>query len=964
MTPKKSNSFRSKARPAARISPFRDDTGLIALRYEQTKQANPPIPLPPPRNPLRTFRPVSTVTSDSAPVVISPPQVAPPQEEHPLFRTQLTRSDEWKRDSGAPTSSSVTIQGDVDEEYVYHKLGDEPYPIRPLFAVDEKSLKVVPRVSPSTLPPLYTLPRRAPTPPELPAIPSQTDIILLPGLESTCTSPTDTKPEGRKFGKSLSLSSSWGPPKRLRKKNISLSVDASKPPVSPSTPSSILHTWGSLRGPKSPTTAGVPPPRLHQTKNSAFDASRGSISSSSQHDGKTFLPLTTEIPNDSLLSEDLFEQLEFSKRGSIMFGAKRLPSVSSPSMQTPSATHDSHHDSAARAPARDGASSAVPSIRVLAPDVERESQKVRSLYDSTESVDWHDGGRVSTLVELPQAAVDDPSSRGEQNDPYGFLELDPVCITFYGADSLDPFRHSSPSSHRSPSDGALPPHTHIPGSGTPRSASSSSQPPDRPARGEYELAGGLEDWEDVSGADVDRYGFITPRKPQLQPESPDTASGDTHLSPTKKKGILGLRPSSSYASSPLSLTRKPTKKVSARSLNTQNTDSSAISRRSARGVVRHATNRLPHNRARRWMDEAGDMLNLSPGLDDIQEEELTGKLAEAAKRKEWERAEKWRKMAKVSKKGKDGEGMEFEFDAKNQKLVDRTWKGIPDRWRAAAWYSFLATSARNLGGKEKDEDLFTEYHRLQDEASPDDVQIDLDVPRTINRHIMFRKRYKGGQRLMFRVLHAMSLYFPDTGYVQGMASLAATLLCYFDEEKTFVMLVRMWRHRGLERLYQPGFEGLMTALGDFEKHWLEGKDVARKLKDLAIDPTAYGTRWYLTLFNLSIPFAAQLRVWDVFMLLGECSPEPSTPASADLSKGKGAPSPSLRGLDILHATSAALIDALQEVLLDSDFENAMKALTSWVPIKDEEMLMKVTRAEWKQHQQSSKKPWDALRSST
>lgn len=138
-------------------------------------------------------------------------------------------------------------------------------------------------------------------------------------------------------------------------------------------------------------------------------------------------------------------------------------------------------------------------------------------------------------------------------------------------------------------------------------------------------------------------------------------------------------------------------------------------------------------------------------------------------------------------------------------------------------------------------------------------------------------------------------------------------------------------------------------------------------KDLAIDPTAYGTRWYLTLFNLSIPFAAQLRVWDVFMLLGECSPEPPPTATSSAGgppKGKAAaaPPPSFRGLDVLHATSAALIDALQEVLLDSDFENVMKALTSWVPIKDEEMLMKVTRAEWKQHQ-ASKRPWDALRSS-
>ncbi len=54
------------------------------------------------------------------------------------------------------------------------------------------------------------------------------------------------------------------------------------------------------------------------------------------------------------------------------------------------------------------------------------------------------------------------------------------------------------------------------------------------------------------------------------------------------------------------------------------------------------------------------------------------------------------------------------------------------------------------------------------------------------------------------------------------------------------------------------------------------------------------------------------------------------------------------GMDILHATSAALIDGMRDILLASDFENAMKVLTSWIPIKDEDLLMKVVRAEWKQ----------------
>jgi hypothetical protein len=65
--------------------------------------------------------------------------------------------------------------------------------------------------------------------------------------------------------------------------------------------------------------------------------------------------------------------------------------------------------------------------------------------------------------------------------------------------------------------------------------------------------------------------------------------------------------------------------------------------------------------------------------------------------------------------------------------------------------------------------------------------------------------------------------------VQGMATLAATLLCYYDEDNTFVMLVRLWQLRGLDRLYREGFEGLMEALDDFEKKWLASGEVASKL---------------------------------------------------------------------------------------------------------------------------------------
>lgn len=226
------------------------------------------------------------------------------------------------------------------------------------------------------------------------------------------------------------------------------------------------------------------------------------------------------------------------------------------------------------------------------------------------------------------------------------------------------------------------------------------------------------------------------------------------------------------------------------------------------------------------------MLTLPYGLGYIAESGESEAREAYVRRKEIEREEKWRKMARVVSNRPDGGGMKFDFDMQSPKLVERTWKGIPDCWRATAWHAFLTASAKKRHDSLSDEELIQAFHEHQSDSSPDDVQIDIDVPRTISSHIMFRRRYRGGQRLLFRVLHAMSLHFPNTGYVQGMAAIAATLLAYYDEENAFVMLVRLWELRGLNTLYMSGFEGLMEALGDFEKKWLDGGEIAAKLVSL------------------------------------------------------------------------------------------------------------------------------------
>jgi hypothetical protein len=460
------------------------------------------------------------------------------------------------------------------------------------------------------------------------------------------------------------------------------------------------------------------------------------------------------------------------------------------------------------------------------------------------------------------------------------------------------------------------------------------------SRETHELAGGIEDWADVDGRAVDRYGFIRKNTPSM---SRFSSTSSKHERPLEHQVSSYLHPQSSQNRLDRILHRKPSVR-SARSAPprpsgdwTQRRGPSSLHSNNSSSA--RSSNPFRSQRSR-ILAEAPDMLIKGSSLADISENDDAGQTASAWKRREWAREEKWRKMARqIPQRNQTvGGGMFFDFDASDPKVIERTWKGIPDRWRATAWHSFLSTSAKRRKSTTTDEELIGQFHKLQEASSADDAQIDVDVPRTVNLHIMFRRKYRGGQRLLFRVLHAISLYFPDTGYVQGMASIAATLLCYFDEENAFVMMVRMWQLRGMEVMYQAGFEGLMTALKELETDWV-APDVAAKLDQLGVTSTSYGTRWYLTLFNMSFPFPAQLRVWDVFMLLGDA------PLGNSHNKGQGA----FAGaeLDVLHATSAALIDATRAVVLESDFEEAMQVLTSFVSVKDEDLLMKVAKTEWK-----------------
>ena len=534
-----------------------------------------------------------------------------------------------------------------------------------------------------------------------------------------------------------------------------------------------------------------------------------------------FLGILTEIPTGSFEDLTLPGKVEFSKRGSMLIGGKKAN------------PHGGKMANGRLVGSRRQPNVAVSTIsstllvpsRVLSADEEILSKKVRSMYE-----DGGLGGHKS--VNGINAQQSDLVIQEEEEAPGRYQPSIRVLgdrVTGHGyTDPSLPYQISATTTRRINS----------------------------LLREDNELAGGIEDWEDVNSGDVDRYGFIVPRKLSSPVSSLNSASQSPDQPRLQRMSTLLQLASEAPRGQGNRLSRRRSAQSPARSEGTSSlrppsemkrpvsSQSSYRSTASTVSKIRSATNRLPHNKHRRCVDEAGDMLTLPPGLADIAEDDEDGNAIDDLKRREWKREEKWRKMGKVVNNARQGGGMVFEFDTKSAKVIERTWKGIPDRWRATAWHAFLTASAKKRKGSMSDEELIAVFNQLLERGSPDDVQIDIDVPRTINSHIMFRRRYRGGQRLLFRVLHCMSIYFPETGYVQGMAALAATLLCYFDEEMTFVMLVRMWHLRGLEQLYRLGFAGLMQALEEFEKDWLGKGEVASKL----VRCSTPALKWYYVIY--------------------------------------------------------------------------------------------------------------------
>lgn len=310
---------------------------FVALPYDQMAQADPPIPIPPPRNPLRLSRRPSNInTATTNTTVVVAPWTTP-------------CGPDWKRDS----CQSRWSLSDSD--------ASEPRPA----PKDDKT--------------------------------TTTTRNLVRGL-SLRLAPPMRRTKKRSRG-------DQGSPARPQ-----LSTSPNGAPPAPK--------------PESPTTKQSP-------------ADPGPLSDNVLSPSVSAPTINTDIPHASFLDDDLLDSINFSNRGSVYFGGNRaisapipilatapMGSFSDPRAAPPAPPYRQTNGPSDRAPAPSRAPShaktpSLPDIRVMSVDTERESQKVRSLYESGDLIDWRDGAPPRHHAE-PRDSPVELVSGAQDNTAYDF----------------------------------------------------------------------------------------------------------------------------------------------------------------------------------------------------------------------------------------------------------------------------------------------------------------------------------------------------------------------------------------------------------------------------------------------------------------------------------------------------------------------------------------------------------------
>jgi hypothetical protein len=209
------------------------------------------------------------------------------------------------------------------------------------------------------------------------------------------------------------------------------------------------------------------------------------------------------------------------------------------------------------------------------------------------------------------------------------------------------------------------------------------------------------------------------------------------------------------------------------------------------------------------------------------------------------------------------------FKLNKDKFLNRVAKGPPASFR---WISWLISC--NLPfERPKDFYAFLLSQQLNSET---DIQIKKDLNRTLSGIKITNFIIDDSQLILYNILKAFALVDTEVSYCQGMNFIVGFLLVIsdFNEIETFYFMLAIFSNTFKENLGIRGFflEGfpllnfyVSLFLGLFSKTLPELKKHFEKLE---IPDEVWISKWFRTLFTLSLPFEFCMQIWDCLVIYG------------------------------------------------------------------------------------------------
>lgn len=209
------------------------------------------------------------------------------------------------------------------------------------------------------------------------------------------------------------------------------------------------------------------------------------------------------------------------------------------------------------------------------------------------------------------------------------------------------------------------------------------------------------------------------------------------------------------------------------------------------------------------------------------------------------------------------------YKLEKEKFLKRVAKGPPDSFR---WISWLI--ACNLPF-DRSKDFYS--YLLSQQLNPDtDIEIKKDLNRTLSGFKISNNIMDDTQLMLYNILKAFSLVDKEVAYCQGMNFIVGFLLLIsdFNEIETFYFMLSLFSNTfkdniAIRGFFIEGFPMLNFYVEVFMKLFTKNiPELKKHFEKLEIPEEVWISKWFRTLFTLSLPINICLRIWDCLIAFG------------------------------------------------------------------------------------------------